>query len=122
MSAATGLILFGHGARDPRWREPFDRLLSIVGERYPGPLSLAFLEMMQPDLPTACADLVKRGAERIFIVPVFLGTGGHLRRDLPSLIESAREQVGVPVTAVGAIGEDPRVLLALADYCIRSAQ
>lgn len=120
MDQTTGLILFGHGARDSRWREPFDRLLSVVGERYAGPASLAFLEMMQPDLPAACRALVKRGAARIVVVPVFLGTGGHLRNDLPAVIESAREQAGVPVTAVEAIGEDPDVLMALADYCLRS--
>lgn len=118
----TGLVLFAHGARDARWREPFDRLLSVVGERYPGPVSLAFLEMMPPDLLTACSGLVKSGAKSIVIVPVFLGTGGHLRRDLPSLIESARETTEVPVTAVEAIGEDPQVLMALADYCVRSVK
>jgi sirohydrochlorin ferrochelatase len=55
-----GLILFGHGARDERWREPFDRLLSIVAERYPGPVSLAFLDSMSPDLVSACQELVAR--------------------------------------------------------------
>lgn len=119
MNQTTGLILFGHGARDSRWREPFDRLLSIVGEPYAGPVSLAFLEVMQPDLPTACSTLVELGATRIVVVPLFLGTGGHLRKDLPRLISSAEAQAGVPVTAVGAIGEDPKVLMAMADYCFR---
>jgi sirohydrochlorin ferrochelatase len=28
-----GIILFGHGARDPRWAEPFERLAATaVGE------------------------------------------------------------------------------------------
>jgi sirohydrochlorin cobaltochelatase len=119
VNETTGLILFGHGARDARWREPFDRLLSVVGERHAGPVSLAFLEVMQPDLPTACSTLVERGATRIVVAPVFLGTGGHLRKDLPRLIASARAQAGVPVTAVDAVGEDPKVLVAVADYCLR---
>ena len=122
MNTATGLILFGHGARDPRWREPFDRLLSVVGERYPGPVSLAFLEMMSPNLLTACTGLVNAGVGKIVVVPIFLGTGGHLRRDLPGLIESARAKTGVPVTTVDAIGEDPQVLMALANYCLRSVK
>lgn len=119
MDATKGLILFGHGARDPRWREPFDRLAAVVAGRYPGPVSLAFLEMMSPDLQAACRSLVERGARRIIVVPLFLGTGGHLRNDLPALLESAREMAGVPVTAVDAIGEDSQVLAALADYCLR---
>jgi len=119
VSTTTGLILFGHGARDPRWREPFDRLLAVVEERHAGPVSLAFLEAMQPDLATACSNLVDRGAETVVVVPVFLGTGGHLRKDLPALIETAQQKAGVPVTAVAAVGEDQQVLLALADYCLR---
>jgi len=120
MNATTGLIIFGHGARDMRWREPFDRLLEIVEARVPGPVSLAFLDAMSPDLATACEDLAQRGAQEIVVVPVFFGTGGHLREDLPKLIAAARDRCAVPVSAVGAIGEDHRVLLVLADYCVRS--
>ncbi len=116
----TGLVVFAHGARDPRWREPFDRLLSIVAERHRGPVSLAFLDIMAPDLVTACAELVQRGASRIVVVPAFLGTGGHVRQDLPALLDAARRKTGVAVTSVDAVGEDRRVLSAMADYCLRS--
>ncbi|UCH49952.1 MAG: CbiX/SirB N-terminal domain-containing protein [Betaproteobacteria bacterium] len=118
--STTGLILFGHGARDARWREPFDRLLALVEERYSGPVSLAFLDSMSPDLVSGCKELAARGAERVVVVPVFLGTGGHVRADLPVLVETARRETGVPVTAVDVIGEDERVLLAMAEYCLRS--
>jgi len=121
VTTSTGLVLFGHGARDPRWREPFDRLLALVQTRYPGAVSLAFLDSMSPDLATACDELVARGAESIIVVPVFFGTGGHLREDLPELISKARQRTGVPVNAVDAIGEDRQVLQALADYCLRAA-
>lgn len=120
MEATTGLIIFGHGARDVRWREPFDRLLAIVEARFPGPVSLAFLDVMTPDLVTACEDLARRGAHDIVVVPVFFGTGGHMREDLPKLVAAARDRCAVPVNTVGAIGEDHQVLLALADYCLRS--
>ena len=119
MDTTTGLILFGHGARDPRWREPFDRLAALVAESHPGPVSLAFLEMMSPDLQAACRSLVECGAQRVVVVPLFLAAGGHLRKDLPVMLESAREAVGVPVTAAEAIGEDSQVRAALADYCLR---
>ena len=119
-SKEVGLILFGHGARDARWREPFDRLQSMVAKRYPGPVSLAFLDSMSPDLVSACKDLVAGGARRVLLVPVFLGTGGHVRADLPRLIEAASQESGVPVAAVDAVGEDEAVLMAMADYCLRS--
>ena len=59
---STGLILFAHGARDARWREPFDRLQALVAQRHPGPVALAFLELMSPDLAQAATQLA--AAER----------------------------------------------------------
>jgi len=114
----TGVILFAHGARDVRWREPFDRLLALVQARHAGPVSQAFLEHMQPDLPTACAALASAGASRIVVAPLFLGTGGHLRSDLPALIATAQERVAVPIRVAAAAGEDAGVLRALAEYCL----
>ncbi len=117
---STGLVLFGHGARDPRWREPFDRLKRLVSARHPGPVSLAFLELMEPDLLAAVKGLAERGATRIVVVPMFLGTGGHIQRDLPLLINAAAAAVNVPVSTVMPAGEDTAVLDALAEYCLIS--
>jgi sirohydrochlorin cobaltochelatase len=119
---STGLVLFCHGARDVQWREPFDRLTAMIEQRFTGPVELAFLESMSPDLNTACMSLVEREAERIVVVPLFLGTGGHLRRDLPPLIAAAQASAGVAVTAVTAAGEDDGVLTAIADYCLRAVR
>ena len=116
----TGLLLFAHGARDARWREPFDRLLERVRLGHDGPVQLAFLEFMQPDLTAAAVALTEAGARRIVVVPVFLGTGGHLRRDLPAMLEQARAAAQVEMSATSAAGEDPGVLDALARYCIDS--
>ena len=53
-------------------------------------------------------------------MPVFLGQGGHVRSDLPRLIESLRQRH--PMLAIGAspaVGEDDAVIEALATYCLR---
>lgn len=117
-----GLVLFAHGARDARWREPFDRLLALVEPRHTGPVCQAFLEHMQPDLPTACVALVRNGAKRIVVAPLFLGTGGHLRSDVPALTLAAERLAGVPVSIASAAGEDASVLHALADYCLAATR
>lgn len=117
----TGLLLFAHGARDARWREPFDRLLERVRLGHDGPVQLAFLEFMQPDLTAAAVALREAGAQRIVVVPVFLGTGGHLRRDLPAMLEQARTAAQVEMSLASAAGEDSGVLEALARYCINRA-
>lgn len=117
----TGLILFAHGARDPRWREPFDRLQELVASRHDGPVQLAFLESMAPDLIAAALSVKAAGVRRIVVVPLFLGSGGHLRRDLPSMLEQARQATQLEITSVTAAGEDDTVLEALARYCASAA-
>lgn len=116
----TGLILFGHGARDPRWRVPFDRLRTMVAGRYHGPVELAFLESMSPELGEACETVVRAGAHRIIVVPLFLGSGGHLRNELPTLLAAAQARCGVPVGSVPAAGEEEGVLAAIAAYGLRA--
>ncbi|MCC6194271.1 MAG: CbiX/SirB N-terminal domain-containing protein [Burkholderiales bacterium] len=107
----TGLILFVHGARDARWREPFDRLARKVEAARPDlAVTLAFLELMQPDLLTAAGALAARGCRSLRIVPVFLGQGGHVREDLPEAVNALRERYpGLEVELRIAIGEDDAV-------------
>jgi sirohydrochlorin cobaltochelatase len=116
------LILFGHGARDSRWREPFDRLVSLWKAQHSDvQVELAFLELMQPSLAEAIASLVNSGATDIVVVPVFFGQGGHLRNDFPILLESCqREFPGARLSATPAVGEDAAVLQAIIDFGARA--
>ncbi|ABP33560.1 sirohydrochlorin chelatase [Polynucleobacter asymbioticus] len=112
------IILFGHGARDSRWREPFDRLASLWQEQHAStPVELAFLEMMQPSLEEAVTALAAKGATQITIVPVFFGQGGHLRNDFPVLLQACQEKFpAVSLSATLAVGEDLGVLQAIIDF------
>ena len=114
------LILFAHGARDARWAAPFERLRALTQESMPDvPVSLAFLELMEPRLPEHVAALAGQGTTSVTIVPVFLGQGGHLLRDLPLMVEQLRvDHPGLVITVAGAVGEDPGVLAAMRDYCV----
>ncbi len=115
-----GLILFAHGARDARWAAPFEAVADAVRARAPEvDVRLAFLELMAPDLPAAAAALAASGCARIDIVPLFLGTGGHLRRDLPPLVQGiAAAHPAVQVRLHGAAGEAPEVIEALAAHAL----
>ncbi|MFM0669872.1 sirohydrochlorin chelatase [Paraburkholderia sediminicola] len=119
--AMHGIVLFGHGARDVRWREPFERLaVKLRGAPGSGPVALAFLELMEPDLPTAVGGLVAQGCEVVTVVPVFFGQGGHVRKDLPEIIERCRlAHPSVLIKCAVAVGEDEAVLDAVAEYCLR---
>jgi sirohydrochlorin cobaltochelatase len=119
-----GLILFAHGARDPRWALPFQAVLSRVQTLAPGMcVRLAYLELMEPSLPQAADALVAEACACITVQPMFLGTGGHLRRDLPLLLEDLRRRhPQVEWRLLPAIGEHPEVMDAMARAAAAASQ
>ncbi|MEN9627662.1 MAG: cobalamin [Pseudomonadota bacterium] len=119
-----GLILFAHGARDPRWAAPFqDMAQRVRGQRPQWQVRLAFLEFMTPDLSGAAAELVAAGCTQVDLLPVFLGSGGHVRKDLPRLLDGLRGQHAATTFRLhGAIGEVPQVLQAMADAAVAAAE
>ncbi|QWD64392.1 sirohydrochlorin chelatase [Polynucleobacter sp. MWH-UH2A] len=116
------IILFGHGARDIRWRDPFDRLLSLWQSQNPDVMAeLAFLEMMQPSLEDAVTNLASKGANKITVIPVFFGQGGHLRNDFPLLLEDCQKKFpAITLSATPAVGEDLGVLQSIIDFGARA--
>src|SRR4051812_12353920 len=114
----TGIILFAHGARDPNWARPLDRLKRMLADRMPDALiESAFLEHMTPTLEDAAAGLVAKGATELSIVPVFIANGGHLREDLPRRVTALEaNHPGVPVRIAPPIGEVDTILSAITGW------
>lgn len=119
---ARALVLFAHGARDPRWAEPFQRLQQIVQAQVPDvSVSLAFLELMAPHLPELVEQLARQGCSDVTVVPVFFGQGGHVLRDLPAMIQQLRtEYPQLSLKTAQAVGENEEVLNAIGRYCINT--
>jgi len=111
-----GILLFAHGARDSRWALPFEDIATRIRERAPAaPVELCFLEFMTPGLVEGANRLAAAGCVHVDVVPLFLGTGGHVRRDIPELlaqIEAAHP--GVHWELRPAIGEVDIVVEAMA--------
>lgn len=114
------LVLFAHGARDPRWAAPFERLQQITQAQLPDvAVSLAYLEFMTPRLPDLVQQAVHAGCRDVTVVPVFFGQGGHVLRDLPTMIEQLKTDYPETVFKVAdAVGENVDVLNAIARYCM----
>ena len=112
------VVLFGHGARDPEWAAPMRRIREHMLVQPDAPaVELAFLEFMEPTLPDAIVRIAASGVQRIAIVPIFLGQGGHLKRDLPILLEQVRAaHPECEITLAAAVGESASVIAAMADY------
>jgi sirohydrochlorin cobaltochelatase len=120
---ARSLVLFAHGARDPRWAEPFEAVAERVRAAAPDlPVVLAYLELMAPTLDEAVDGAVGGGATTVDIVPLFLGTGGHLRHDLPPLVDALRSaHPDVTIRLHAAIGEHAAVSEAMARAALAAA-
>ena len=116
-----GVVLFGHGSRDPAWREPMDAVARRIDEKAPGTrVVCAFLELQAPDFAAAVAELADRGAEHVTVLPMFLGVGKHARQDLPALVAAARAaHPKVSFEVLPSVGELPEVIEVLADAPIR---
>lgn len=116
----TGILLFAHGARDPNWARPFeqarDRLASPDADGTTRPVCLSFLEFMSPNLIDGGQALVDQGCQRVTVVPLFLGAGGHVRKDLPVLMAQLQSQhPGIQWILAPAVGETDIMVQALAD-------
>ncbi len=117
-----GLVLFAHGARDPRWAAPFEAVAEALRAARPGlPVRLAYLEFMAPTLAEAGAELAAAGCTRVVVLPMFLGAGGHVRQDLPRQMDAlCAAHPALAFELAGAIGEQPEVLAAMAAAALRS--
>jgi sirohydrochlorin cobaltochelatase len=126
MSRTTdeAILLFAHGARDPAWAKPFERIAERIRGASPGlRVELAFLELMAPALPEAIERLAGEGVGRVTLVPLFLAQGGHLKQDLPGLLAEVRQrhpQMRIEVT--DAIGDVPALTDAIADWALSRHQ
>ena len=115
---ATAILLFAHGARDPSWAEPLRRIVARMGEKQPGMrVELAFLDMMEPTLDAAVAALAAEDIGRITVIPLFLAQGGHLKEDLPRLLDDIRRHhPALQIDVTSAIGDSEHLTNAIADW------
>lgn len=122
-TATTGLLLFAHGARDPQWAQPFQAVAQRCTQALgPQRVALAFLEFMTPDLVSAGSQLVAGGCTRVDVVPLFLGAGGHVRKDIPVLMARLQaEHPDVQFALRPAIGEADAVIHAMAAVALAPA-
>ncbi len=117
----SALILFAHGARDPEWAKPFSKIQRSVASRCPGlTVELAFLEFIPPALPDAVEKLAK-GHDLITIAPLFMAQGGHLKHDLPLILDDLRRRFpAVTLTLLPAVGDVDVILDAISDWLVNS--
>ena len=119
----SALVLFAHGAREPEWAEPFRAVRDRVAASRPDlTVELAFLELMAPGLGDCVDALAGGGHDRITIAPLFLAMGGHLRHDLPRLLDEIRgRHRALQITMLPPIGEVDALRDAMAGWLVNAA-
>jgi sirohydrochlorin ferrochelatase len=83
MNRPTAVLLIAHGSRRPEANDDVRALAGRIAARGEHAMvEAAFLELAEPDIPSAAEQCVARGAGRVLMVPYFLVEGVHIRRDL----------------------------------------
>lgn len=120
-STPRGIILLGHGSRDPHWQAPMQAVAAHIRVRQPDiKVCCAYLELCAPSLPEAATDLITAGTRHIKIFPVFFGVGKHTREDLPRLLEQIRvAHPDVAIELLPAAGEHEQLTRLMADIALR---
>lgn len=114
MTASSGILMCGHGTRRPEGVRGFAALSAKVRAACPGvPVEHGFLELSEPSLAEALDSLRAQGVDDVRVVPGMLLTAGHLKRDIPEILDawSARNP-GVRVRLGRALGVDLRMVRA----------
>jgi sirohydrochlorin cobaltochelatase len=116
----SAIILFAHGARDPEWAQPFRKIKRALEAKRPDvTVELAFLEFMEPALDATVAKLARAGSRTITIAPLFMAQGGHLKNDLPKILDAIRaEHRGTEITLLPAIGDVDPIIDAIAQWLV----
>lgn len=101
----NGLLLVGHGSRDPLTRVEHDELEARMRGHFPDwHVASGFIELSDPPLSIALAQLAQ-GCDRVVVAPLLLFPGGHMQRDVPrSVAEAQRVAPGTQFVISEPIG------------------
>jgi sirohydrochlorin cobaltochelatase len=118
------LILLVHGSRDESWLLPFRELIRELSAADPeAKFSLACLQFGRPNLREAARELCDGGYREALVVPFFISALGHVQKDVPKLVQSARESCPeMKIMLVPALGEQPEVKAAFQAALLRLAR
>lgn len=88
-----GILLCGHGSRDPEGVNGFKELVRLLKLRYPNyEVDYGFLEFSHPVYAAAVGRLYENGVREIIAIPAILFAGGHAKNDIPFEMNTLQSQ------------------------------
>ena len=109
------VILLAHGSRDPRWRMPFEVLISNFKNSFgQEKVELAYMEFCSPSIEEVVDKAYKSGITDLRFLPLFMAGGAHLRNDVPKIFDELQKgRRDLRLSLLSPIGEHPLVKEAL---------
>jgi sirohydrochlorin cobaltochelatase len=109
----VGVMVCGHGSRDIDATAEFQRLVSHLADRLPEhPLEGGFLEFARPILREGLDRLRSRGVDHVLAIPGMLFAAGHVKNDVPSVLNAYAAEHGIRIDLGRDLGIDPKLLAA----------
>jgi len=112
LSSSPAVLLIGHGTRIAAGVTEFRALAEQLRQALPGRTCLAgFLELVAPALPEALESLREQGFRRIIALPALLMAAGHIKNDIPALLnEFQTAHPELQITFGADLGIHPNLL------------
>ncbi len=118
-----GVMVCGHGSRDVEAITEFQSVAAGIANRLPQyPVASGFLEFAKPTIREGLDKLRLQGADRILAVPGMLFAAGHVKNDIPSVLNTyAAQHPGLRIDYGRDLAVDTR-LLSVASQRIEAAE
>ncbi len=101
-----GVVILGHGSKLDETNNEIIQITKTLQEADKNRLyEIAFLSVGNPKMSQAVEILIKKGVEKIIIMPMFLFTGSHVQVDIPDILELQKKQYpNIKFIAAGHFG------------------
>lgn len=93
MSDPIGLLICGHGSRDPQaqalffaWAEKLQQRTAFVH------WEVGFMEIAKPSIGDAARALAEKGLKHIVIIPGFIMGAAHTMEDIPAILQELKKE------------------------------
>lgn len=94
MTQNTGILFIGHGSRLPYNKKVVTEVAEKYAQLHPDYyVDVGFMELVEPNIPTAFNKLKEKGVDRIIVNPIFLANGMHTRVDIPTILGLETEEM-----------------------------
>lgn len=119
-----GVLLVGHGTRDPNGTREFFQLASVLSERLaPIAVEASLLEFQHPTIPEAWERLVTRGVKQVRVAPLLLFAAGHARGDIPEMVFACAAMTPeIGYSQSDPLSRAPSIVELLAERIVQAAQ